>query len=253
MSMMVSPYALAVAGGGGPPFSSVVFLSGFEGTDGSSSFTDESSYARAMTAVGNAQVDTAQFKFGSASALFDGSGDIITLADSADFEFGSGEFTVEGWFRFSGISGSFQGNAGLVGHGQIGTPNLSWVLRLTTSPAAGISFEVSTDGASTGLTTVTGAYTFSINTWYFIAADRDSSGKIRIYVGTSGTASMVASGTVTASLYNSPATVAIGRYSYGGFNRDFWGWADEIRITKGYARYASDSGAPVPTAAFPRS
>ena len=31
------------------------------------------------------------------------------------------------------------------------------------------------------------------------------------------------------------------------------GWIDELRITKGVARYDSDSGFTVPTAAFPRS
>ncbi len=31
------------------------------------------------------------------------------------------------------------------------------------------------------------------------------------------------------------------------------GWLDELRITKGVARYASDGGFTVPTAAFPRS
>ncbi|QKC83613.1 LamG-like jellyroll fold domain-containing protein [Mesorhizobium sp. NZP2077] len=36
-----------------------------------------------------------------------------------------------------------------------------------------------------------------------------------------------------------------------GFN--FNGWIDEVRITKGVARYASDSGFTAPTAAFPRS
>ncbi len=60
---------------GGDPFSSsVVLLSGFEGTDGSTTFLDESPAGRALTANGNAQIDTAQFKFGASSLLLDGQG-----------------------------------------------------------------------------------------------------------------------------------------------------------------------------------
>jgi hypothetical protein len=42
------------------------------------------------------------------------------------------------------------------------------------------------------------------------------------------------------------ATLDIGSATFGG-------WIDELRITKGVARYASDGGFTVPTAAFPRS
>jgi hypothetical protein len=104
MSMMVNPYVLAPAGGGGGPdpnWANVVLLMGFEGADASTTFVDESSVGRTMTAIGNAQIDTAQFKFGAASGLFDGSGDVVTAADSADWDFGSGDFTIEMFVRHS--------------------------------------------------------------------------------------------------------------------------------------------------------
>jgi hypothetical protein len=86
-----------------PNFASVVLLVGFDGSDGSTTFTDESGAAHALTAVGNVQVDTAQSKFGGASGLFDGAGDAITAADSAAWHFGTGDFTVEAWVRFSRV------------------------------------------------------------------------------------------------------------------------------------------------------
>ncbi|MEJ0012775.1 MAG: hypothetical protein WDM94_09155 [Bauldia sp.] len=58
-------------------------------------FVDSSASGRTITANGNAQVDTAQAKFGGASALFDGAGDYLTVPASADFNFGTGDFTVE--------------------------------------------------------------------------------------------------------------------------------------------------------------
>ena len=36
------------------------------------------------------------------SVVFDGTGDYLELADSEDWYFGSGNFTVEGWFYYTG-------------------------------------------------------------------------------------------------------------------------------------------------------
>ena len=81
-----------------PYWANVVLLLHMDGTDGSTTFTDSSSYARAMTAAGNAQIDTAEFKFGTASGLFDGTGDSVQTPNGADFQF-LGDFTVEAWVR----------------------------------------------------------------------------------------------------------------------------------------------------------
>jgi hypothetical protein len=62
----------------------------FDGTDAATAFTDSSASARTVTAVGNAQLDTAKQKFGTASLLLDGTGDYATLPDSADWTFGAG-------------------------------------------------------------------------------------------------------------------------------------------------------------------
>ena len=45
------------------------------GANGSTSFLDSSRFGHTVTANGNAQVSTAQSKFGGASAAFDGNGD----------------------------------------------------------------------------------------------------------------------------------------------------------------------------------
>ena len=57
-----------------------------------------------MTAVNQAQIDTAQSKFGGASGLFDGTGDYLSSADSADWAFGSGDFTIDFWLRFATVT-----------------------------------------------------------------------------------------------------------------------------------------------------
>jgi len=58
-----------------------------------------------VTAYGNAQIDTAQSKFGGASGLFDGAGDYLSTPDSEDWNFGSGDFTIDFWVRFNSLPG----------------------------------------------------------------------------------------------------------------------------------------------------
>ncbi len=73
-----------------------------KGADASTTFTDSGPVARTVTAHGNAQIDTAQSKFG-ASGLFDGSGDYLSVPASADWA-PSGDFTIDFWLRPDGLA-----------------------------------------------------------------------------------------------------------------------------------------------------
>jgi hypothetical protein len=59
---------------------------------------------KAITFVGTAQLDTAQKKFGSASLLLDGNSDYITTPDHADWNFGTGNFTIDWWMKMDSCS-----------------------------------------------------------------------------------------------------------------------------------------------------
>jgi hypothetical protein len=61
------------------------------------------------------------------------------------------------------------------------------------------------------------------------------------------------SGTASGAFFDSTAGVRIGALFTTGNTNFFKGWIDELRVTKGLAVYASDTGYTVPTAAFPRS
>ncbi|ESY72795.1 hypothetical protein X743_14915 [Mesorhizobium sp. LNHC252B00] len=229
-------------GGGGsdPNFASVLLLCGFEGADASTSFTDESSYSRTLTTVGNAQVDTAQFKFGSASGLFDGSGDRITAPDSADWQF-SGQFTVEAWIRTPTIASS---TSTIVSH-YANTINQGW--RFYRSGAS-IVAEFSTAASGTPAHLITASAVIAANTWHHVCFERDASDKMRIYVDGVMQASKTGA-TGTSNNTSDPFKIGEAQSGLVGWN----GWIDEVRITKGVARYASDGGFTVPTAAYPRS
>ena len=60
---------------------------------------DNSPTPKTVTTVGNAQISTAQSKFGGSSIAFDGTGAALTVLPTAFNNFGTGDFTIEAWIR----------------------------------------------------------------------------------------------------------------------------------------------------------
>lgn len=218
-----------------PNFSSVVLLCHMDGTNGSTTFIDSSAAAHSLTSSGTAKLTTAQKKFGTASFDVTGtSADNVQAADSADWEFGSGQFTVEGWIQPTSTP---SGVKGVLAHwGTSG--NLGWFFGYNSTT---LSFFYSTTGSDNP--SVGAAASPTTNVWTFIAADRDASNVLRVY----SAGSVVASATVSATFFNSTRTLKIGNDETG--SRGFPGYLDELRITKGVARYGG--AFTPPTAPFP--
>lgn len=210
-------------------FANVVALLHFNGADGSTTFTDQK--AHTFTAAGNAQLDTAQFKFATASGLFDGTGDYISTPDSADWDFGTGDFTVEAFIRFNALPVS--GVACLVSNYQNTTTG--WYFQFRNDFAvARLNF-----GSSGDTPVVDAAWSPSTGVWYHVAVSRSGS-SVRFFVngtqiGSTGTNSENISGS-TGALHVGTLNSAIAQY--------FNGWMDELRITKGVARYTANFTAP---------
>lgn len=77
---------------------SVTSLIHLNGTNGSTTFTDVK--GNTITPTGNAQISTAQSVFEGSSAYFDGVGDYLSVSNASGFmNFGTGNFTIEFWFR----------------------------------------------------------------------------------------------------------------------------------------------------------
>lgn len=225
-------------GGGDPSFSNVKLLMGFNGANNATSgpgFTDESSAAHgAATRFGNAKIDNTQSVFGGTSLNLDGLSR-ISFADSGDWDFSNQPFTIECRVRVTGVSGLqvivAQWDA-----------NVAFLLYLN---GATLNFQFATGSGGTGATTITGG-TIAANTWYTVCIDFNGT-KYRLYLD----GVMIASSTAAGTIFNAPENLAIGANSAGGFV--LTGWIDELRITKGVARYASDSGYTIATVEFPRS
>lgn len=165
----------------------------------------------------------------------------VSYADSADWQLGSSPFTMEAWVQFTTAPSSSFHN--LFGQRESSGNQRSFGLSVASNV---LTLFRSADGATE--TNVTGAWTPSTLTWYHVAADFDGT-KTRLYVD----GVMKGSSTTAVTLFNSTADFTVGSWlTAGAFNSAFRGFLDEVRITKGVARYASDSGYTVPTAAFPR-
>lgn len=223
-----------------PYFANVSSLLHMDGANGSTTFTDQK--GKTWTAGGTADISTSFSVFGGASGDFPGQ--YISTPNHADFDFGSGDFTVEGWVRITTIGSNFNG---IICHDNISVTR-GWLLYKNSTAGGGLSFAAYVGG--TGYT-VTDPSAPAAATWIYVAAVRDG-GTLRLYKNGVQVASTAITGTV-----NNPTiptymgSLVVSGSPTGGDRLN--GYLDEWRVTKGVCRYPSGTTYTVPTSAFPNS
>ena len=226
--------------GGDPYFGNVVLLAGWDGTNGATTWNDESPKLHgAGVFAGSAQITTTNPKFGVGSLTDTGSGGGVQWANSADWQLGSGQFTIECWVYAASFPGSAQF---LIAEWNASVPTFSWAFWLNSSI---ISWNTSTTGSDNNADMNWAGLTTSV--WHHVAVDFDGV-KYRLYVDGSTKATFSTLRNLNPFTY----PLGIGCDSSPAHNFTFNGQIDEVRITKGVARYATDTSFAVPTAAFPR-
>ncbi|OHB43896.1 MAG: hypothetical protein A2Y13_01295 [Planctomycetes bacterium GWC2_45_44] len=199
----------------------------FDGTDADT--TDQIAITgQTISLEGTAQLDTAQKAFGTASLLLDGDSDYVTIPDSEDWNFGSGDFTIDFWVRFAVVPtgvdvACFCGQSDGVGN--------YWWLRYY---AGGIAFAT---GESPYIT-LGAAVSIVADTWYHIELVRNGD---TMTIRLDGIA--IATTSSIGALTNVPAVLEIGGYQ--GASWPLNGWIDEFRISKGIARWTADFTPPI--------
>lgn len=198
------------------------------GVDGSTTFTDDSASAHTVTAHGNMQIDTAQFKFGSASGLSDGNGDYLQVPDSDDWYLGTGDFTMDWWIKFNNSTSPNPQRFFTQGSGS----NLLEVYMYNNK----ITFTFTSGGSTLVNFAMNSGYSWG-TTWHHIAIIRYGT---LSYICIDGVAQSISNNSAfgTTSLPNLAADLGFG-YIIGGTNYPFNGWVDEIRWSKGIARWTS--------------
>lgn len=216
-----------------PSFSSVSLL-----LHGDGNITDSSSAARTVTAYGAAAAIGAA-KFGTASIAFTGTSSYLRADASNAYAF-PGDFTIETWVFFTSASASFSGFYGaaiMSTYPGGGSPNAGWQWRIN-----GTSSGFDQINLYTGTTDLTWSASFSLNQWHHVAISRSGS-SIRSFVDG------VQQGSTTTNSDNmSPSTNAdlwIGRLDLSGYEFQLPGLLDDVRVTKGVARYTGNFTPPI--------
>lgn len=172
-----------------------------------------------ITVNGDAKLSNLQQKFGSTSLLLDGTDDFLTIASNADFGYGTGDFTIDMWV-YRTVSGVDQI---LLDQRTASPTNYAPVLAVNTSNAL-----VYLDGAGI---VITGSTTVPLNAWSHIAVSRSGTDTKLFLNG-------VQQGATYTDTRNYIATpIRIGARFDGTLA--FTGHIDELRISKGVARYTS--------------
>ncbi len=191
-----------------------------------------------LETVGDAQIDTTTKKYGTGSMEFDGTGDWLQLPRSPDLYFGAGNFTVECWVYPTAsssqpiIAGQWSGSTG--------STTLSWVIILSNDANRNLRFALSTNGSGV-LTDTVSSTPLPLNTWSHVALVRNGN-VFTIYLN--GVAATGGSYTISAgtALYDATNQISVGASSTG--SQPFQGFIDDLRITKGVARYTANFTAP---------
>ena len=213
----------------------------FDGADGATIYTAET--GQTVTFSLDAQLDTAQKEFGTASLLLDGVGDTVSVPDSDDWYYAQAPFTVDFWVRFNDVTGNQEFWAQKVD----GNHSIECYFDGT---ADKIYFYDYSDGFVVYFTC---PFNPSVDTWYHIAFVRVNTDNAatgwRIFVDGSSQTLTLAGGAWNATLTDYASTLSIGSNDAGGNFLD--GWIDEFRVSKGVARWSSNFTPPTSPYSLP--
>lgn len=212
----------------------------FEGTDATNVFPNDGADGRPFSASFQAQLDTAQSKFGSASLLLDGSGDKVQGTNLRPLPSRGDGWCIDGWVRFNthttdgGIFHYFDAPA------DVGVM-VGWQISGTA-----LELKLSSNGSTYDIVDGVGAKTsWNDDQWYHIAIVRDNAaGSYYLYVDG------VVDKTVTTPLqiFDTVDVFWVGEEENGSF---FDGWIDEVNVESA-VRYPGGTTFSVPTAAYAR-
>jgi len=217
--------------------------------DSSTPVKDHSGYNNGMDLHGAAYADASHVKYGAASFRFQSAGDLVTTDDNwAYWNFTPGPYTIELWVRFEAVGASppqmlLCQNGGLIGF-------RFWHL-YNAAGSGELVYNTSSDGISATGTTITSGAGLVNGVWYHLAVDKDSAGKVRIYVN----GVMKAGNTPADSIasWGPGVPITVGGSGSSDFQNPFLGNIDDVRITarSRYGDLYGDASFAPPGSQFP--
>jgi hypothetical protein len=211
-----------VASGGGAtdPFAAnvVLFLKG-DGTNGSTNIVDSSPSPKTISVFGNAQISTAQSKYGGSSIYLNGSS-WLEIAHDSSLNFFASDFTIELWVRVANNNQSV-----IIEKRSTGFTTGDWIFWQRDVA----SYDI--DNVGNGILTATPP---TIDLWVHFVLQRRDNLYSKYIDGT-----LVVSGNFTQTIQNSTQPITIGRDRVGGGRFYLTGYIDSLRITSA-ARYTTN-------------
>ena len=187
-----------------------------------------------LVTVGDAKISTAVTKYGSGSIYFDGNGDFLQRHASSDFDFGTGDFTVECWVNIPSLPGGLYGRT-IVDTRPDNTNGNYWAIAIASDGKFNIN--LSNTGAEINILTTTTSV--ALNTWTHVAATR-ANGVVRVFIDGNLESSQTNTGIANC------GQLLVGANAFRSFapSTFFNGYIDDLRITKGVAVYTSNFTPP---------
>ena len=201
---------------GDPAFSKVVLASHFNGVDNSTTFTDVVGHS--FVSEGSPKISTSVYKFGGSSLYLDGSSSIYVTPTGSEFNFGTGDLTIEFFLNMPST----------------GQTNAPFVCLYDGTNQFVVYNAYGNSGTDLGLrnslaSTIVAGYVLAANTNQHIAICRFR-GVTTLFVGGSPKGSFADSSNWNAThiyIGKAPGYTNVRPISY----------IDDLRITKGVARY----------------
>jgi len=229
------------AGPTDPDFADVSLLCHFNGSNGATTTVDSGPIGHTITAVGNAEISTTQSRFGGSSAFFDGSGDSFTVPDDTSLNPGAGDLTIETWVW---IASGFDNRALLKKGGNWPSSGAASYL-LYYDGSGNLVWYVSSDGATFDILGGLRSSAFMpTDSWVHVALTRSGNVWRAFAAGV-----LDQSATVAGTVFSDSGVLAIGNSTSGAVG--YRGYLDDLRITKGVARYTANFTPP--SSQFPDS
>lgn len=194
-----------------------------------------------LETLGAAQISTSVKKYGTGSISFNGTNSYLKSPYTPNLSLGNGNFTIEAWVNVTAIPATYGPIAAFALTNAVNTADTGFFLTVSSSGKA-LCFVNSSANTYFAQSTAT----FTTGTWTHVAAVRNGNTLTIYFNGVASGTTDLAGITVTNStsfVFYSGAKQNSGTFYYLN------GYIDDLRITKGFARYLSNFTPP--TAAFP--
>lgn len=218
-------------------FNDVISLVQFVGSNNSQNFIDSSVYGNVISYDGNPVISSNQKRFGDTSLKLTGN-DYLTVYPGSDFSLSNQDFTIEMWVYRTAVNDTNYADALICSRNDV-----CWI-GVGVNPDGRLGYSVSASKGSWDIRLGVdpgqprGNIVLNLNQWYHIALVRKNNtftgyvnGQIDQSFSSSASVSDLSSG------YN------IGKW-HDGYNRKWIGYIDNVRMTRGIARYNESFSVP---------